>query len=67
MAAISYDAPNRQRGRAVLPFAGWIAAFGDWRRTRAAEAELKKLPDHMLDDLGLSRGDIVDAVRFGRR
>jgi len=67
MAAISYAARTGHRARPTLPLAVWLGAFSDWRRVRAAEAQLKALPDHVLDDLGLARGDIVTAVRTGRR
>ncbi|MDJ1006923.1 MAG: DUF1127 domain-containing protein [Paracoccaceae bacterium] len=59
--------PHRGYRNPALPLAGWVAAFGDWRRTRAAEAELARLPDHVLDDIGLIRSDISRAVRQGRR
>ena len=67
MAAITYAAPARTGRRPALPLAAWFTAFGDWRRARAAERELRALPDHILDDLGLGRGDILNAVRNGRR
>lgn len=67
MAAIMNAAPARTHESAALPLAGWLTAFADWRRARRAEAELRALPDHILDDLGLGRGDIGTAVRTGRR
>lgn len=66
MAAITYAAPARSGRKPLLPLAAWFTVLRDWRRARMAEAELRKLPDHILDDLGLSRGEIVNAVRNGR-
>ena len=41
------------------------AAVRDVRGRRAA-AELRELDDRMLADIGLSRSDIEQAIRFGR-
>jgi uncharacterized protein YjiS (DUF1127 family) len=35
-------------------------------RERRAIAELAALDDYMLHDIGLTRADIVNAVRYGR-
>lgn len=43
-----------------------LQRFDDWRRTRAAIRSLSNLPDSMLKDIGISRGEIPDAVRHGR-
>lgn len=67
MAAITTDAPRRARGRSAFSIGSVFGAFGDWRRARAAEAALSRMPEHLLDDLGITRGQIVDAVRNGRR
>ena len=36
------------------------------RDRRAAVAALRRMNDHMLRDIGLSRGDITRSVRSGR-
>lgn len=65
MAAITYAARGyTPRNR---PLSGAFAAFDGWRRARAAEAQLAKLPDYLLNDLGLTRNEISGAVRNGRR
>jgi uncharacterized protein YjiS (DUF1127 family) len=40
-----------------------VAGMVEARRTRAS---LSRLDDHMLKDIGLSRGSIESAVRNGR-
>lgn len=40
-----------------------------WKQNRVNEADIRKLrsmSDHELADVGLTRGDIAAAVRFGR-
>lgn len=37
-----------------------------WWHARMAEAELRSLDDHALHDLGLDRGGISYAARYGR-
>ena len=67
MAAITLTPPPPRTGRKpALPLAAWFTAIGDWRRARAAgSGSFGALPDHILDDLGLGRGDILNAVRHG--
>jgi uncharacterized protein YjiS (DUF1127 family) len=43
-----------------------LRRFDDWRRTRTAIRSLSNLPDSMLKDIGLTRGEIPRAVRRGR-
>ncbi len=48
------------------PFAGftrWLAARKAEQRRRAALTRLMELDDSLLDDLGVNRGDVLDAVR----
>ncbi|MEX1058290.1 MAG: DUF1127 domain-containing protein [Natronospirillum sp.] len=33
-----------------------------WRRNRAASQHLSKLPDELLDDVGLNRMDVLDQL-----
>lgn len=40
--------------------------FSDWRARRAAQAELEKLSDRDLADIGLTRAAIPQAVRVRR-
>ncbi len=51
--------------------AGFLAAFFDRRRERLAYRrncrELRELPDHILRDIGVSRGDIPALVAELRR
>lgn len=42
-----------------------LAAYRRHREVVRAEAELRQLDDHELADIGLSRGDIAYAVRYG--
>jgi uncharacterized protein YjiS (DUF1127 family) len=43
-----------------------LDGFKAWRKSRAAEAELANLSDRDLADIGLSRGEIGNAVRARR-
>jgi len=49
---------------AVAAVADQVAA---WQRNERAIAELKRMDDRTLADIGLSRGSIEPAVRNGRR
>ena len=42
---------------------GLLEAFKAWRKRRAAEAELARLSDRALADIGLTRGEIRNVVR----
>ena len=44
----------------------WVAWFLKLLRDRRAEAELRALDDRELRDLGLDRGGIAYAARWGR-
>lgn len=47
------------------PFAGTrraLAALRNWRARRAAILEIEALPDRLLCDIGMNRGDIDAAV-----
>ncbi len=52
-------APPAPRG-----FAGLFARLRDWNDRRVAKAELRGLPDHLLEDLGIRR-DLIDAYVDG--
>lgn len=41
---------------------GPIAAYRGWRRRRRAAAELNRLDDRMLSDIGISRSEIPSVV-----
>lgn len=64
-----YDTTAHHRARRAhfltIAFKPWqmLAGIFEARRTRA---ELSRLDDHMLKDIGLSRGSIESAVRNGR-
>jgi uncharacterized protein YjiS (DUF1127 family) len=51
-------------GRALAPVSAGLAAVGRWRKRRLAAAELRALDDRMLQDIGLTRGQI-DATLAG--
>ncbi len=66
--AATIAAHSAKRNRAGTPSVfGMIGSFVEWQRSRAAAAKLKAMPDHLLDDLGLSRADIDHATFYGRR
>ena len=44
----------------------FVRAYARQIRERRAINELRRLDDHMLKDLGLTRGEIYDVVRNGR-
>jgi uncharacterized protein YjiS (DUF1127 family) len=49
---------------------GLIARLRDWNNRRIAKAELRALPDHLLEDLGIRRDlidDYVDGTVRGTR
>lgn len=52
-----------KRGLSTLSTA--LAAYATWRRQRKAVAELRRLDDRTLRDLGLHRSEIRMAVRYG--
>jgi uncharacterized protein YjiS (DUF1127 family) len=43
-----------------------LRSLAQRHRERRAIARLKELNDHLLNDLGLTRGEIEDSVRNGR-
>ncbi|WP_210482907.1 DUF1127 domain-containing protein [Microvirga antarctica] len=43
-----------------------LATIRRWFDNRQAERQLSKLSDHMLSDIGISRGDISTVTRRGR-
>ncbi|MGP9819552.1 DUF1127 domain-containing protein [Salinarimonas sp. NSM] len=57
--------PRRLRGEPGL-LAGLIARMFREIRLRRAARTLEAMPDHLLSDIGLARGDIPDAIRNGR-
>jgi uncharacterized protein YjiS (DUF1127 family) len=42
------------------------ASFNNWRARRAAKAELSRLSDRELADIGVTRQDIADVVNHGK-
>jgi len=44
---------------------GILGKMRTWRRTRQAERELLGLDDRLLQDIGIERADITQAVRGG--
>jgi len=44
---------------------GWYCAYITWRLQRGAIAHLGALSDRELGDIGLSRGQIANAVKTG--
>lgn len=63
--------PVIRRSRAPAPsLAGrvvsLIARVQRWARLRRAARMLEEMPDHMLSDIGISRGQIHDVLREGR-
>jgi uncharacterized protein YjiS (DUF1127 family) len=65
MAAIHFEIPRRRidpfsdhRGRGASDVAGRVlATFREWRRRAYGRAELARLDDRMLRDIGLTRAD----------
>lgn len=53
--------------RIVRTMAAVIPALAAEYRARCAAKALYELNDHMLADIGLSRGEIELVVRYGRR
>ncbi len=55
----------RRKSLLAVAFQSWQTLAGklEARRTRA---HLSRLDDHMLKDIGLSRGSIESAIRNGR-
>jgi len=52
------------RAEAIRDLFRWLVG---WFRRRAAIAELRRLDERMLKDIGISRGDIETAVRGSER
>jgi uncharacterized protein YjiS (DUF1127 family) len=50
--------------RALAPASAVVAAMSRWRKRRLAAAELRALDDRLLQDIGLTRGQI-DATLAG--
>lgn len=47
-------------------FANALRRFAQWRAAGRAARELSRYPDALLKDMGITRGDIPEAVRRGR-
>lgn len=67
MAAYDVAAPRTGRRTPGFSVSGLISGALEWRKNRIAAAELRAMPDHILDDLGLNRADVDTAVHYGRR
>lgn len=42
---------------------GWLGSVRRWHSQRLAIRELNRLPDHLLQDIGIDRTQIRDVVR----
>lgn len=60
--AISTAKPRKSGFLAEL-----VQSVRSWRQRQAAAAELRALDDRMLNDLGITRGEIDRVVRDGSR
>lgn len=67
MAAYISAAPVKHHRSSNMSVTGMIGGIVEWRKNRAAAAQLRAMPDHILDDLGLSRADIDMVAHYGRR
>ena len=67
MAATIAAVPARRNRSSAPSVFGIIGNLVEWQKSRSAAAKLKAMPDHLLDDLGLSRADIDHATLYGRR
>jgi uncharacterized protein YjiS (DUF1127 family) len=57
-------------GAAVWPWTALLrllAHVGEWNRIRKDMADLRRLDDHILRDIGIHPGDLEAAVRSGCR
>ncbi len=63
MSATLASAPSMTAARQPRASLGPFAAVQAWFRRLEAERELSALTDRELNDIGLSRGQIRDAVR----
>jgi uncharacterized protein YjiS (DUF1127 family) len=63
------DYPEAQRAADFLHglFARLGARIGYWRRYRATIAELERLTDAQLADIGVMRGNILEVARIAAR
>jgi uncharacterized protein YjiS (DUF1127 family) len=68
-ALAGHDYPEGQRAADFLHglFARLGARIGYWRRYRATVAELQRLTDAQLADIGITRGNIFAVARSAAR
>lgn len=71
MTTIDYDdmttiLPERRVSGRFSLLRSWLDERRQRRRERLSMLELSRLDDHLLRDMGITRGDIRDAIR-GRR
>ncbi len=66
MAYIAANTPTTVSNPALGYFEALIARFQAWRTYRQTVAQLSALSDRELDDIGLTRGAILNYARTAR-
>jgi uncharacterized protein YjiS (DUF1127 family) len=59
MTTLVYTNTNTGHSAISTAFYRMVVAFSDWRADVATRRELSRLSDTLLEDIGLTRGDIV--------
>jgi uncharacterized protein YjiS (DUF1127 family) len=65
--AFLWSEPHASSTGLMLSLSRASQAVSEWSRRRRAMAELNALTDRELADIGLTRGEIADAIRGSRR
>jgi uncharacterized protein YjiS (DUF1127 family) len=60
------EAQPTQRAGTIAIFTKQLRALVAWRLEQRAIAQLQRLDDRMLHDIGLTRSEIAHVVRFDR-